>query len=55
MMDVKLKWNVDGSILALCGIQNVKNNQGDDKDSCVIQLWSPYGEVVLIYFSYFVH
>jgi WD repeat-containing protein 35 len=44
---ILLKWNVNGSILAIAGVQYVKNANGEEKESCVLQFWDPYGNVLL--------
>ncbi|KAJ3272616.1 WD repeat-containing protein 35 [Terramyces sp. JEL0728] len=42
----KLQWNVNGSILAISGLQYIKNNQGEEKETCVVQFWDPFGNVL---------
>ena len=46
MHSIKLQWNVNGSLLAVSGIQLVRSSQGEEKEACVVQLWSPYGELI---------
>ncbi|KAI8896383.1 WD repeat-containing protein 35-like protein [Globomyces pollinis-pini] len=43
MKFIKMQWNVNGSILAISGIQFIKNNQGEEKETCMVQFWNPYG------------
>ncbi|KAJ3324647.1 WD repeat-containing protein 35 [Boothiomyces sp. JEL0866] len=43
MKQSKLQWNVNGSILAISGLQYIKNNQGEEKETCVVQFWDPFG------------
>lgn len=46
MFIVAIKWNHNGSVLALVGTLIV---EGDVKESNVLQLYSPFGVVSLIY------
>lgn len=45
MLIVAIKWNHNGSVLALVGTLIV---DGDVKESNVLQLYSPFGEVSFI-------
>nr|KAJ3420687.1 WD repeat-containing protein 35 [Polyrhizophydium stewartii] len=44
MKSLKMKWNVNGTILAVSGLQFVKNSQGEEKETCVVQFWTPTGQ-----------
>lgn len=46
LQQIKMEWNINGSLIALCGIQVIKNSQGEEKETCAVQLWSPYGELI---------
>lgn len=46
MKQSKLQWNVNGSILAISGLQYIKTNQGEEKETCVVQFWDPFGNVI---------
>ncbi|KAI8923680.1 hypothetical protein BC831DRAFT_436905 [Entophlyctis helioformis] len=35
MKSLKMRWNVNGTILAISGLQFIKNNQGEEKETCV--------------------
>lgn len=48
MMIVAIKWNHNGSVLALVGTLVV---DGDIKESNVLQLYSPFGEVSFLYYN----
>jgi hypothetical protein len=48
MSIVAIKWNHNGSVLALVGTLIV---DGDVKESNVLQLYSPFGEVSLVYYN----
>jgi hypothetical protein len=48
LKQIGLKWNINGTILAISGLQFLKNSQGEEKESCVLQFWDPYGTVSLI-------
>ncbi|KAI8908538.1 hypothetical protein EDD86DRAFT_191622, partial [Gorgonomyces haynaldii] len=37
---LKLKWSLDGAILAVAGMQKIQN-----EDQCAVQLWSPSGQL----------
>jgi hypothetical protein len=49
---IKLKWNHNGSILAVSGTQKVTFNSGEEKDICALFLYDSFGNVI-IYFFYF--
>lgn len=42
MIAVGCQWNHDGSVLAIAGLMSVSG--GLDKDSNVVQFYSPFGE-----------
>jgi WD repeat-containing protein 35 len=44
LTNCKIQWNYNGSILAISGVQFVKGSSGEDKETCVVQFWSPYGQ-----------
>lgn len=46
LQSIKMQWNINGKLLALCGIQTLKNSQGEEKETCVVQLWSPFGQLL---------
>jgi len=48
MSIVAIKWNHNGSVLALVGSLII---EGDVKESNVLQLYSPFGEVSFNYLS----
>jgi len=48
MLIVAIKWNHNGSVLALVGTLIV---DGDVKESNVLQLYSPFGEVSFIFYN----
>jgi len=48
MLIVAIKWNHNGSVLALVGTLIV---DGDVKESNVLQLYSPFGEVSFIIYN----
>jgi len=52
MMIVAIKWNHNGSVLALVGTLVV---DGDIKESNVLQLYSPFGEVSFLYYNRFIY
>lgn len=47
MLIVAIKWNHNGSVLALVGTLIV---DGDVKESNVLQLYSPFGEVSFTFY-----
>jgi len=51
MMIVAIKWNHNGSVLALVGTLVV---DGDVKESNVLQLYSPFGEVSFLYYNIYI-
>ncbi|OAJ41462.1 WD repeat-containing protein 35 [Batrachochytrium dendrobatidis JEL423] len=44
MRSIKIKWNATGSVLAVSGLQLIRNSQGEEKEACVVQFWSPMGQ-----------
>lgn len=52
MMIVAIKWNHNGSVLALVGTLVV---DGDVKESNVLQLYSPFGEVSFLYYNIYIY
>ncbi|KAJ3015471.1 WD repeat-containing protein 35 [Thoreauomyces humboldtii] len=43
MRHVNLKWNNNGSILAVSGVQYIRSTQGDEKEISVVQFFAPQG------------
>ncbi|KAJ3153524.1 WD repeat-containing protein 35 [Geranomyces variabilis] len=43
MRHVNMKWNNNGSILAVSGVQFIKSAQGEEKEISVVQFFSPHG------------
>ncbi|KNE64632.1 hypothetical protein AMAG_09988 [Allomyces macrogynus ATCC 38327] len=39
-----VKWNHNGSVLAVGGVQTVKNADGDEKSILLLQLYTPFGQ-----------
>jgi WD repeat-containing protein 35 len=52
MTKIKMAWNPNGSILAIAGMQIITAKDGDEKESCIVQFWSPFGEVRFKLFYY---
>jgi len=48
MLIVAIKWSHNGSVLALVGTLIV---DGDVKESNILQLYSPFGEVSFIFYN----
>ena len=46
LQGVSIKWNHLGTVLAVCGVQNVRNGSGDLVDTCTLQLWNRMGQMV---------
>ncbi|KAJ1332158.1 hypothetical protein BSLG_008975 [Batrachochytrium salamandrivorans] len=44
MKSLKMKWNANGTTLAVSGLQLMKNSQGESKETCVVQFWDPNGQ-----------
>eukprot|EP00842_Homolaphlyctis_polyrhiza_P002710 jgi/Hompol1/343/HPOL_004245-RA len=44
MKSLRMKWNINGTVLAISGLQFIKNNQGEEKETCVVQFWTPTGQ-----------
>ncbi|KAH6588195.1 hypothetical protein BASA61_006004 [Batrachochytrium salamandrivorans] len=44
MKSLKMKWNANGTTLAVSGLQPMKNSQGESKETCVVQFWDPNGQ-----------
>lgn len=44
MKNLKMQWNVNGTLLAISGIQFARNSQGEEKETCLVQFWSPFGK-----------
>ncbi|RKO87327.1 WD40-repeat-containing domain protein, partial [Blyttiomyces helicus] len=40
----RMKWNHNGSILAVSGVQYVRSAQGEEKEISVVQFYGPFGE-----------
>lgn len=51
MTQISMKWNNNGSILAFSGMQVLKTKDGENKETCVIQFWTPFGQVCEIFYS----
>lgn len=45
MKFLKMKWNNNGSLLAVSGVQFVKTSQGEEKEICIVQFYDLYGQV----------
>ncbi|TPX61518.1 hypothetical protein PhCBS80983_g01035 [Powellomyces hirtus] len=43
MRHVNMKWNNNGSILAVSGVQHIRSAQGEEKEISVVQFFSPHG------------
>ena len=46
MTNMNIKWNSNGSILAISGIQILPGKDGGEKESCVLQFWNPFGDLL---------
>lgn len=44
MRSLKLKWNSNGSTLAVSGIQTAKTAQGEEKELSIVQFYTPNGQ-----------
>ncbi|KAJ3217132.1 WD repeat-containing protein 35 [Dinochytrium kinnereticum] len=44
MKHLKLKWNTNGSILAVSGVQYARSSQGEEKEVSVVQFYDPFGQ-----------
>jgi len=44
MRYLNIKWNRDGSLLAVTGMQYGKSSQGENKEVCVLQIYDAYGK-----------
>ncbi|KAJ3110872.1 WD repeat-containing protein 35 [Phlyctochytrium bullatum] len=44
MKSLNLKWNTNGSILAVSGVQFAKSSQGEEKEVSVVQFYDPFGQ-----------
>jgi hypothetical protein len=44
---LKLKWNNNGSVLAISGAQFARSPQGEEKEVSVVQFYDPFGQVRL--------
>ncbi|KAI8852268.1 hypothetical protein BC829DRAFT_440972 [Chytridium lagenaria] len=44
MKYLKLKWNTNGSILAVSGVQFARSSQGEEKEVSVVQFYDPFGQ-----------
>lgn len=40
-----MKWNNNGTLLAVSGVQMAKNSQGEEKEISIVQFYDPYGQV----------
>ena len=49
---IKLKWNHNGSILAVSGTQKVTFNTGEEKDICALFLYDSFGNVIIYSFIF---
>jgi len=49
MRYLNIKWNRDGSLLAVTGMQYGKSSQGENKEVCVLQIYDAYGKVNIKY------
>jgi WD repeat-containing protein 35 len=45
MRYLKMKWNNNGTILAVSGVQFARTSQGDEKEISVVQFYDPFGQV----------
>lgn len=45
MRHLNMKWNNNGSILAVTGTQYVRNAQGEEKEISVVQFYNPFSHV----------
>jgi len=55
MRYLNIKWNRDGSLLAVTGMQYGKSSQGENKEVCVLQIYDAYGKVKynnILYYKY---
>ena len=46
MTSMNMKWNHNGSILAISGIQLLRGKDGEEKETCVLQFWTPFGDLL---------
>ncbi len=44
MKKLKLKWNMNGSLLAISGTQSVRTAAGEEKEISVVQIYTPFGK-----------
>ncbi|KAJ3036043.1 WD repeat-containing protein 35 [Rhizophlyctis rosea] len=44
MRHMKMQWNIDGSILAVTGVQLVRSAHGEEKEISVVHFYDPFGQ-----------
>ncbi|KAI9007103.1 hypothetical protein BC832DRAFT_554249 [Gaertneriomyces semiglobifer] len=44
MRQLNLRWNHNGTILAVSGVQSVRNIQGEEKEVSLVQFYDPFGQ-----------
>ncbi|KAJ3193848.1 WD repeat-containing protein 35 [Irineochytrium annulatum] len=44
MKHLNIKWNTNGSILAVAGVQYARSSQGEEKEVSVVQFYDPFGQ-----------
>jgi WD repeat-containing protein 35 len=45
--NAKIEWNNNGTVLAVCGMQPASSGKESDKSMCIVQFWSPMGQVFM--------
>jgi WD repeat-containing protein 35 len=48
MKNICLRWNPDGSLLAVSGTQYLRSSSGEEKEVCVVQFYNPSGNVRIV-------
>ena len=43
MRQIKIKWNNNGSVLAISGTQLISTPEGEEKEIAFVQLYDPFG------------
>ncbi|KAJ3110150.1 WD repeat-containing protein 35, partial [Nowakowskiella sp. JEL0407] len=43
---LRMKWNHNGSVLAVSGVQYTKSAQGEEKEICLVQFYDPFGQYI---------
>ena len=46
MTNINIKWNSNGTALAISGTQILRSKDGEDKETSVLQFWSPFGDLL---------